>query len=67
MEEKATNNMFESCHNLISLDLTNFSFLFVTNMNDMFKSCSNIKSILSPKNEKATQIQYMKSMFYGCN
>ena len=71
-EEKATNiqllsNMFENCRNITSLNLSFFSFLKVTNMNDMFKSCSNIRSIIFPNNEKSTTIQYMKSMFYGCN
>ena len=63
---KILSSTFEGCKNLTSIDLSNFSFLKVTNMADMFKSCSNIKSIIFPTNEKSTSIQYIKNIFYGC-
>ena len=45
--EEVTNmsNMFSSCYNLISLDLSSFNTANVTDMTNMFKSCEKLKTI----------------------
>ena len=60
-------DMFSSCKNLISLDLSGFSFKTMRNMAYMFNGCTNLVSIKFPTNEKATNIQHIKYMFAGCS
>lgn len=59
-------NMFKSCNNVTSLDLSGWNTSKVNNMNSMFQSCNNLTSLdLSGwDTSKVTNILYM---FQYCN
>ena len=60
-------DIFHNCQNLVSIDLSNFSFKNVRNMAFMFNGCTNLVSIKFPLNEKATSLLYCKNMFSDCS
>ena len=59
--------MFSLCQNLISLDLSYFSFKKIRNFAYAFNGCRNLAYIKFPENEKATDVRNIKYMFAGCN
>ena len=62
----STIDMFNSCSNLTSLDLSSFNTSNVTGMGYMFNFCSNLTSLdLSSFN--TSNVTYMGSMFYNCS
>ena len=60
-----TKDMFTSCTELTSLDLSNFDTSNVTNMNNMFFGCSNLTS-LDLSNFNTSKVTDMGSMFMHC-
>ena len=59
------NYMFDTCYNLISLDLSSFNTSNVTSMDSMFQECNSLKSLdLSSFN--TSKVTNMNCMFYGC-
>jgi len=71
--EKAENiqflyGMFEYCSNLISVDLSYFSFKNVEDMGYMFRKCNRLSTLILPKEKnKSTALQDVFEMFYDCN
>ena len=57
--------MFYGCSSLTSLDLYNFDFGLVDNMEGLFKNCSSLTS-LDLSNFDSFSVTTMKEMFYGC-
>ena len=60
-------DMFADCTNLISVDLSNFSYKKLKNVGYLFNRCSNLETVIMPSDVKATSIQNCKNMFYGCS
>ena len=60
-----TSHMFNSCGNIISIDLLNFDFSNINDMSYMFYGCSSLLSI-NISNIKAFSLTNMNYMFYGC-
>ena len=57
--------MFYRCHNLTSLDLSNFNTENVKNMSNMFWGCQNLTS-LNLSNFNTENVKNMRDMFWGC-
>ena len=57
--------MFGVCHNLTSLNLSNFNAENVKDMVSMFSGCHNLTS-LNLSNFKTEKVQSMSFMFSGC-
>lgn len=51
------NAMFSNCHSLTSLDLSNFDMSNVTDADDMFKNCTNLKAIYVKDETAKTKIE----------
>ena len=60
-------NMFNSCNNLTSLDVSNFDTNKVTNMSGMFYGCNNLTSITFGSNFDTNKVTNMSYMFNGCS
>ena len=63
-------NMFQNCTNLISIDLSEYSFCNAGKFNNMFSGCYNLKYISFPKNLSINCINYesdFSEMFSDCN
>ena len=58
------NSMFSGCSSLISLDLSNFNTINVTNMKGMFNECSSLIS-LDLSNFNTINVIDMFIMFHG--
>ena len=58
--------MFNDCHKLISLDLSNFNTSNVTSMSYMFSSCNALTS-LDVSNFNTSNVTNMSEMFNYCN
>ena len=58
-------NMFKGLNNILSIDLSNFDFSQVINMNSMFKDCQNLKNI-NFGNINTTMVEDMASLFENC-
>ena len=58
--------MFYGCSGLISLDVTNFNTVNVTDMSNMFCGCSGLIS-LDVTNFNTANVTSMSGMFYGCS
>ena len=58
-------NMFESCYELKTLDLSNFDTKNVTDMSNMFERCYELKT-LDLSNFDTKNVTNMFSMFYRC-
>jgi hypothetical protein len=58
--------MFCVCESLISVDLSNFSFTKVTSLDGIFAFCNNLQNVILPKNEIATNVEYISYLFDGC-
>ena len=58
-------NMFYSCYNLTSLDLSGFDTSKVTDMSNMFYNCSKLTS-LDLSNFDTSKVTNMASMFRNC-
>ncbi len=58
-------SMFEDCHSLTSLNLSNFDTSKITNMNHMFYSCSNL-ALLDISNFNTSKVTDMAYMFNYC-
>ena len=60
-----TSHMFDNCHNLTTLDLSNFDTSNVTDMNSMFFTCPNLTTLdLSSFN--TSKVIAMNVMFNSC-
>ena len=59
-------NMFASCNNLISLDLSSFDTSHVTEMQLMFYQCQKLTEV-NLGNFDTSQVTNMNNMFYNCN
>ena len=57
--------MFYDCNNITKVDLKNFEFSGITNMNDMFSGCTNLKNI-EFSNEKIKNVKNISYMFNHC-
>ena len=44
-------NMFENCSNLTTLNIINFNFKYVMNLDDLFLGCEKVEKIIM-KTEK---------------
>ena len=61
------NNMFDGCLNLISVDLSYFSFKNVESMAYMFNDCNRLSILILPKeNNTSNALQNVENMFYDC-
>ena len=61
------NDMFGVCPNLISLDLSSFSFKNVETMAYMFNGCNRLSTLILPKeNNIGNNLKDIKYMFYEC-
>ena len=61
------NDMFGVCPNLISLDLSSFSFKNVETMAYMFNGCNRLSTLILPKeNNPSNNLKDIKYMFYDC-
>ena len=58
--------MFQECHELGYLDLTNFDTHNVTDMGWMFNKCHILKYIKGISNFKTSKVTYMNAMFQEC-
>ena len=58
--------MFQSCHNLTSLDVSNFNTSNVTNMGRMFYNCTNLAT-LDLSGWDMSNVTSMSNMFNGCS
>ena len=63
---KRANFMFDSCENLVELDLTNWNPISLQNAWSMFYRCSNLKIIKNIENWQLTNINDVSYMFYNC-
>ena len=64
---QSLNFMFNDCPNLISVDLSSFSFKNVENMSYMFSGCNRLSRIILPKEKNIISApQDVKYMFYDC-
>jgi surface protein len=61
------NQMFISCENLTSLDLSDFDTSNVTNMYMMFRYCENLISLEGLNNWDISNVTDMSNMFQYCN
>ena len=59
-------SMFNECHCITSLDLSNFNTSEVTNMRNMFAYCYNLTS-LDLSNFDTSKVKDMFNMFYQCS
>ena len=59
-------NMFESCSNLINLDVSQLKTDEVRNMDYMFYNCSSLRH-LNLSNFKTVHVESMNHMFEGCS
>ena len=59
------NYMFDSCYNLISLDVSSFDTSKVTTMDSMFQGCTSLTS-LTLSNFNTSNVTNMNYMFCGC-
>jgi len=61
------NDMFGVCPNLISLDLSSFSFKNVETMAYMFNGCNRLSTLILPKeNNIGNNLKDIKYIFYEC-
>ena len=58
--------MFLYCENLISIDLSNFSFTKVKSLSAMFLYCSNLETVILPKDEITSSVEDISYMFAIC-
>ena len=59
-------SMFGNCTSLISLNLSSFVVTKVTNMNNMFYNCHNLKYLDIPHfSPKASKLSQIKNVFYN--
>ncbi len=58
--------MFLFCENLISVDLSNFSFINARDLSAMFLYCTNLETVILPKNEIAQNVEDISYMFGIC-
>ena len=68
-ENSLTTNMrgiFQNCHSLTSLNLSQFSTKYVEIMWDMFKGCDNLETLDLSKFD-TSKVTDMESMFEGCS
>ena len=63
---KRANFMFDSCENLVELDLTNWNPISLENAWSMFYRCSNLKIIKNIENWQLPNIKEVSYMFYYC-
>ena len=63
---KRANFMFDSCENLVELDLTNWNPISLENAWSMFYRCSNLKIIKNIENWQLPNINDVSYMFYNC-
>ena len=61
------NDMFNDCPNLLTVDLSSFSFKKVEKMEYMFNGCNRLFKIFFPnESNPRTALQNAKYMFYDC-
>ena len=63
---KRANFMFDSCENLVELDLTNWNPISLENAWSMFYRCPNLKIIKNIENWQLPNINDVSYMFYNC-
>ena len=63
---KRANFMFDSCENLVELDLTNWNPKLLQKTRYMFYGCSNLKIIKNIENWQLPNIMDVSYMFYNC-
>ena len=59
--------MFSYCQNLISIDLSNFSFKKTKYIHTFFYICKNLETIIWPNNKENFMIEFNVNMFTGCS
>ena len=59
-------SMFERCHVLEYLDLSNFNTIYVTGMLWMFNNCHKLKEIKGLNNFNTINVTNMNAMFQEC-
>ena len=62
--------MFSNCNNVGTLDVSGFDTSKVTGMGFMFAQCNNVGELdvsnFGPRDSKEPKLEYMNSMFQGC-
>ena len=58
--------MFSFCEKLTSVDLSNFSFVKTKRLTAMFFYCSNLETVILPKDEVSTIVEDISYMFAIC-
>ena len=59
--------IFQNCYELLSLDLSNFNTINVTDMGWMFNKCHKLREIKGINNFNTINVIKMNSMFQECN
>ena len=59
-------NMFGFCSNLISIDLSNFSFKTVKYIYSFFEDCRNLEKVIWPNNKEKPLVEWVYNMFTRC-
>ena len=59
-------SMFRGCSSLRRIDLTNFDTGKVRDMSDMFRECTNLKTIYAGDGWSTASVTSSSSMFYKC-
>ena len=59
-------SMFSGCENLTSLDLSSFDTSQVTNMEEMFSSCTSLTTICASASFTTVSVTNDKNMFSDC-
>ena len=60
-----TRLMFYGLNNISKIDLTNFDFEYIYDMNGMFQYCLNLINIIFPT-YSTKNVNTMENLFYGC-
>ena len=58
--------MFSHAESLTYIDLSGINFLNAKDLSYMFYGCSNLKTLILPSNEKASNVVDFSYMFYDC-
>ena len=59
-------NIFSGCENIKEIDLSEFDFSNILNMDSMFKLCINLEKI-NFGNIDTSKVEDMRSLFYSCS
>lgn len=58
---------FKDCSSLTTVDLSGLSGVYLTDMNNMFSNCGQLRSIIFPSSFNTANVTNMSRMFFGCS